>query len=580
MDRLSTKANFLINEKAFHAYIEEQLADLSEVEKGRQWLNLTTEVVPHTELGKVFPPPEQSEKESHDEGIDLWSCTEDKSAYLYIQARYTLNRVDQLDEIISKFQAYYTKYHVSERPQQLSFLNADTSPQAEIYWMIVTLSEVHSLILPKYLSSHRPSKDFFTQHFEAKRFAIIDASKIFQIASEGWEYKFGDAPDLTLTSSAGWLTPPGNVYIGVVSSSELQRLYRQAKEALFYENIRQFQGYQKGSVNVAIRDTVTNQPDKLIQLNNGIVLRAKRVVRYADDDHTIHLEQASIVNGVQTTTVVSDYAQNECHLLVKVVETDESWDVTNAANFQNTIHRIDLDIAKYMRPQMVEKVSYPAGVMIEDYKLDKVGSILGAIARTRIAYRDVRFLFIGLFSESPSNVFKSQYDEIETEVLEQFYAHNQLEYIYDIIFQIYQVGNQGIKLVEETYDKSMVDVLFKRLIDENKSRYVQYLIILSACASAEIDISDRKSDNTEEEYQRMLNFFSRLKTILDNDPNQISVNFLRAYQTIVEGLLVKHKTADEVRRFMFSTIKNTTFSNLFNAVRMKIQSEALIRKRL
>lgn len=565
------KPDFLSDYPAFQAYIEERIGGLNAVEKGRAWLKVVQEVVPQTDMGKNFPPPRAWGKESHDEGVDLWTETEDGSAFLYIQSRYSIRGVDDLDEIVSKFQAYYESHHIGSGQQLSLFKDED---QSTVYWMIVTNSNVHRNIIKNYLASRRTSKKYYEQWDEQGLISIVDGPQIHLITSKGWEYEFGEPPDITLTSVDGWLNPqpPGTVYIGVVSSEVLRDVYNDAREPLFFENVRTFEGYRKGGVNEAIRQTVQDDPQMLLQLNNGLVWRAASVEREADDPNTIKLHRASVVNGVQTTIVVKDNAEEECFLLVKVVETNEPWELTKAANFQNEIHRIDLDIAKFVRPQLIDEAGYRTGVALDDRDgLSDVRSILGSVARTHVTYRDVRFLFLGLFSDFPTNIFTSRYDKIRFDVLEIFYNSDKMNFIYETMFRTHDATLRGIQRVRDTFDDEVVDEIFRRFIDEKKSRYIQYLSIVATCVTVKIDLSQRSTDAMSE-YKRMLNFFEKVNEVLENEPNEIAVNFMRTYETIATNLLLKYADVSDIQQKMFTDVERGEFSHLYRAVIMKVQS--------
>src|SRR5262249_5549570 len=139
-------------------------------------------------------------------------------------------------------------------------------------------------------------------------------------------------------------------------------------DAIFFENVRDFVG--RSSVNNSISDTISTQPERFLQLNNGIVFSANKV-EIIDDTH-VRLDRASIVNGCQTTISLVETEPNpgqEAYVQVKIVQLDvagASWDVTHAANFQNEIARIDLDLARFIRPQLVRRQGYWSGIPVKE----------------------------------------------------------------------------------------------------------------------------------------------------------------------------------------------------------------------
>lgn len=89
---------------------------------------------------------------------------------------------------------------------------------------------------------------------------------------------------------------PGSEYIKLISDSDgkLQR-------ALFYDNVRDFQG--QNAVNKEIQDSLNSkhQKDKFVLLNNGITIVAQSVNKVGS---TFRLKDFQIVNGCQTSHVL------------------------------------------------------------------------------------------------------------------------------------------------------------------------------------------------------------------------------------------------------------------------------------
>lgn len=144
--------------------------------------------------------------------------------------------------------------------------------------------------------------------------------------------------------------------------ADLVQLFEEHGDALFFENIRDFLGATSGkvvtdrmTVNQEIIQTISAQPGKMLPRNNGVTFRATSVA--SDGEDGIILANAAIVNGCQTTMCLVHCARvpDECMIQVKVVETDDAWDIAMAANYQNFVSRVDLDLARYLRPQLVRK---------------------------------------------------------------------------------------------------------------------------------------------------------------------------------------------------------------------------------
>src|SRR4029079_12584117 len=97
-----------------------------------------------------------------------------------------------------------------------------------------------------------------------------------------------------------------NVFVSIVSSDSLRTLHKEFGNALFFENVRDFQGLiedereGRTSPNQEMVKTIRNSPEKLLERNNGIVFKAKRVDK-GDNDSQLILTEGSVVNGCQTT---------------------------------------------------------------------------------------------------------------------------------------------------------------------------------------------------------------------------------------------------------------------------------------
>jgi hypothetical protein len=105
------------------------------------------------------------------------------------------------------------------------------------------------------------------------------------------------------------------------------------------------------------------------------------------------------------------HAHEECFVLAKFVQTSNAWDVAKAANYQNSVNDIDLELARHLRPQVVKRAANISGVKIDDGK-NSAFQIIDAIYDQRVAYQETRLLYIGLFSRLPNNLYASNYTEI------------------------------------------------------------------------------------------------------------------------------------------------------------------------
>lgn len=114
------------------------------------------------------------------------------------------------------------------------------------------------------------------------------------------------------------------------------------RKALFESNVRDFQGATE--VNAAIRQTLDNEttPD-FWWLNNGVTILASRSSIIGD---TVSIADPQIVNGLQTSTQISQYFGNDAskaddrNVMIKIVSSDDDEirdKIIKATNSQNAI---------------------------------------------------------------------------------------------------------------------------------------------------------------------------------------------------------------------------------------------------
>ncbi len=141
----------------------------------------------------------------------------------------------------------------------------------------------------------------------------------------------------------------------------------------------------------------------MLERNNGIVIRADKVI-IDESGKSLTLTRGSVINGCQTTMCIVDNANNTCFVPVKIVETTDSWDVAKAANYQNEVRELDLDLARSIRPQLAMRAASVTGVNIQTNEKSAF-QIIDEIYSRKVTYEETRLLYIGLFSRNPNNLY-------------------------------------------------------------------------------------------------------------------------------------------------------------------------------
>lgn len=173
--------------------------------------------------------------------------------------------------------------------------------------------------------------------------------------THGWlTAKQAIAPVDVVLTLENWhcLDQPRRAFYGLVKASELASLYQQHNKSLFEKNIRYYLGTE--DVNLAIVETVKEQPSELFYLNNGLTITCSAISLpsgHKQDSTQFTLTGFSVVNGAQTVgAIASVYNANgsisaEAKLLVTVIELGTETDnigkkITRARNRQNAVRDV------------------------------------------------------------------------------------------------------------------------------------------------------------------------------------------------------------------------------------------------
>lgn len=148
------------------------------------------------------------------------------------------------------------------------------------------------------------------------------------------------------------LDRPRRAFYGLVKASELASLYQQHNKSLFEKNIRYYLGTE--DVNLAIAETVKEQPSELFYLNNGLTITCSAISLpsgHKQESTQFTLIGFSVVNGAQTVgAIASVYNTNgsisaDAKLLVTIIEVGRENDnigekITGARNTQNAVRDV------------------------------------------------------------------------------------------------------------------------------------------------------------------------------------------------------------------------------------------------
>lgn len=579
--------------KAFPYFLEEygkllshlhtELESLSSKQKGDYFVDFAQRLVPHSEIGRSFERPQRSLKETYDEGIDLSCESEDGTQVLYIQAKYSIPGVDEIDSIMSKFESYQQKRETELQPRLIPDSDEEQPPVS--HFMIVTAQDLQSRIMPRYKKSKRGTVKFYNALESERRIHIIDGPQVLRLLRETYRKSYL-LPSRICLSLAKPFINLDNVYIGIVGTSQLTKLYDEFGDALFLENIREWLGPTSGkvksgrvriTVNEAIANTLVQEPDQFLARNNGITLRASSVS--VQDETTLILNDASVVNGCQTTMSIVQNPQENCYVLVKVVEAVDSWDIAEAANFQNQIDQIALKLARYIRPQMIRAAASKFSVRFKGPEESSPFAVIDTIYQEEITEEEFRALFLGLFSSSPRNVLSVNYTEVNIEVVDKLFSDDNpdKEMVEEVLFRINQLTQESIRQVEDALqaDEALLD-LFQRFWKEDKPNYRAFLAILAASGCAKVDVYSKPGRPT---YEDMMSFLSSVQTVIDQKPDVFLRYYQRAFTSVAFEVIKGDQTREETLQQMKAAIESSNFANLYLKLRTLAATDHWLREK-
>jgi len=141
-------------------------------------------------------------------------------------------------------------------------------------------------------------------------------------------------------------------YFGIVKVSDLIKLHNKHGKGLYEKNIRYFIGSGRRGVNSAIKETLKNEPQHFLHLNNGITIVGNSIKQRAKskDNNTsrdFEVLGMSVVNGAQTISTAAQFLKenpeadiSQAQVMLTLINTgSDSFhkQVTKARNLQNPV---------------------------------------------------------------------------------------------------------------------------------------------------------------------------------------------------------------------------------------------------
>lgn len=163
-------------------------------------------------------------------------------------------------------------------------------------------------------------------------FTLVDKD-IFKSILNRNANKFTCDITTTDTMGIGKLDDVDDACIATIEASEFMKLLDTdegiIRKSLFYDNVRDFQGFN--SVNKEMLETINDNPNKFIILNNGITVVCSKFIPI---QRRLSIENPQVVNGCQTCNVLYHAMKTKPEivkgitLVVKVIST-QNGDIVN-----------------------------------------------------------------------------------------------------------------------------------------------------------------------------------------------------------------------------------------------------------
>ncbi|GIJ30698.1 hypothetical protein Vqi01_58600 [Micromonospora qiuiae] len=107
---------WLSDHDAFTAHLNEQLADENPHGKGLRFVNFVLAVLPRVPQVSEFTDFERNKRLSHDKGVDILTAATDGGRQLFVQSKFKIRRTDEIDTILSLFEALSTSTGSGKSP--------------------------------------------------------------------------------------------------------------------------------------------------------------------------------------------------------------------------------------------------------------------------------------------------------------------------------------------------------------------------------------------------------------------------------------------------------------------------------
>ena len=489
-----------------------------------------------------------------------------------------MSTTEELDGILSKFYVYERDLSAPEE----GVLFSEPKPPAVVY--IIAAGSDLAGIRRRYVDRKPSSYAFYDQLCQSGRLLFVDGKDMLAWMRRTYARSTTVPASFKLESSEPWLNV-GDVHIGVLAGQSLISLVKEYGDGLFFENIRDWLGGggDQLSVNNSIADTIRNEPSRMLERNNGITVRAESVERL-DNGRTLMIHRGAIVNGCQTTMCLWELqsVSSELQVVVKVVQvadTETAWRIAQSANYQNPVGRMELELARFLRPQLVTRAAAKLGEGLKTDRKEGLAAVLRSYTQTEVSFALIRHLFVGLFCRRPNQLFQDNYTNVQMDVVNHYYTLPDAEdHLFTTLFTAIKQGREALAVAVRKFENEDFAKPFSRLLDADQHKYQAYLLLLALCTSQRVNLSERTETETGPRSQLIFDFLTRCAVALEDRPQEFSRAFLFSYKELARMTARSEEDSDKTIQRLSSRVRDASFHELYSNICMELKSYEAIRE--
>ena len=560
----------------FEAYLADHFHNLSNTARGQRFADAIMLILPHLPGTDQFSGYALNAKHSYDKGIDIYSSKHPDGKYVACQSKLRITSTEELDGILNKFSTYEKEAFA---PEPGVLFGDEVEPN--VVFVVATGSDIAG-IRRRYNDRKLSSYSFYQELVDSKRILFVDGQNILTWMRSTYARSTTLPVSFELKSSQPWLNM-GDVHIGVLGGQDLINLVNEYGDGLFFENIRDWlgSGGDQLSVNHSILDTIRTEPSRMLERNNGITVRAEST-QLVDSGLILRINKAAIVNGCQTTMCLWQLqtVPDSLHVVVKVVEVADSeaaWRIAQSANYQNPVSRMELELARYLRPQVVARAAAKLG---EGLKTDRAGglaAILRSYTQTEVSFLLTRYLFVGLFCRRPNQLFQDNYTNVQMDVISDYYEMNDAEdRLFSMLFVAIKQSRVALAVAIKNFENEEFAKPFSLLLDAEQPKYQAYLLLLALCTSQRIDLSERPEIETRAAL--ISSFIDQCTKALEENPQDFSRAFLFSYKELARIVARSAEDSDKIVQRLTSRVRDASFHDLYSNICMELKLNEAVKE--